>query len=160
MANAPQSFMDLSKLMPSVEPTKMIEEFSKLMGQYKLPGVDVESVMAAQKKNMDALIAANRTALEGLQTMMKRQSEIMQETLAEAQKAVSGMGKSGSSPQEMVAAQAEFAKTAFERGLHNMRELAEMIAKSQTEAANVINQRISAQLQEMRDSVLKMKAGS
>jgi phasin family protein len=41
-----------------------------------------------------------------------------------------------------------------------MRELAEMIAKSQTEAANVINQRISAQLQEMRDSVLKMKAGS
>lgn len=145
-------------MMPPVEPTKMMEEFTKMMGQYKLPGLDVEALMAAQKKNVDALIAANRTALEGMQAMMKRQAEIMQETLSEAQKALTSMGK-GSSPQEVVAAQADFAKAAFERGLTNMRELAEMVSKSQKEAAAVINQRISAQLQEMRDVALKMKIG-
>ena len=46
---------------------------------------------------------------------------------------------------------------AFERALGNMRELAEMVTKSNQQATSTINSRISASLDELKDVALKMK---
>jgi len=152
----PEPLFDLSKFMKEVDPGKMMEEFSKMLKQYNLPGVDMDALMASQKKNMEALTQANRVALEGMQAVAKRQAEILQETMNEASKAVDVLSKAGS-PTEVAAKQAELAKDAFERALSNMRELAEMVAKSNEEATSTINTRISATLDEIKDMALKMK---
>lgn len=154
--NTPQPLFDMSKFMKEVDPGKMMEEFSKMLKQYNLQGVDMDALMASQKKNLEALTQANRVALEGLQAVAKRQAEILQETMNEASKAVDVLSKAGS-PTEVAAKQAELAKDAFERALANMRELAEMVAKSNEEATSTINARISATLDEIKDMALKMK---
>jgi phasin family protein len=156
MPTGPETFFDVSKLMKEFDPTKMMGELSNMLKQYKLPGVDVDAVVASQKKNLEALTSANRTAIEGLQAVVKRQAEILQETMNEASKAVDALSKAGSPP-EVAAKQAELTKDAFERALANMRELAEMVTKSNQEATNTINTRISASLDELKDVALKMK---
>jgi phasin family protein len=156
MANAPQMF-DITKMMQGFEPSKMVDEFSKMLKTYNLPGVDMDSLVASQKKNLDALTSANRVAFEGLQAVAKRQAEILQETMNEASKAVDTLSKAGSPP-DVAAKQAELAKDAFEKALANMRSLAEMVAKSNLEATNTINTRISATLDEIKEMALKLKA--
>jgi phasin family protein len=156
MSNGPQAFFDVSKLMKEFDPTKVVAEFSNALKQYKLPNVDLDSVVASQKKNLEALTAANRTAFEGLQAVAKRQAEILQETMNEASKAVDALAKAGS-PAEVAAKQAELTKSAFERALSNMRELADLVAKSNQDASTTISSRISASLDEIKDYALKLK---
>jgi phasin family protein len=143
--------------MKELDAGKMIDEFSKMLKQYHLPSVDMDSLMARQKKNMEALTAANCVALEGMQAVAKRQAEILQKTMNEAAKAVDVLSKAGS-PTEVAAKQAELAKYALERALSNMRELSEMVAKFNEEATSTMNARISATLDEIKDMALKMKA--
>lgn len=152
----PEAFFDVSKLMKEFDPTKMVGELSNMLKQYKLPGVDVDSIVASQKKNLEALTSANRVAIEGMQAVVKRQAEILQQTMNEASKAVDALSKAGSPP-DVAAKQAELTKDAFERALANMRELAEMVTKSNQEATSTINSRISASLDEMKEVALKLK---
>ena len=155
MANIAEMF-DMSKFMKDFDPTKMTEQFTQMMKDYKLPGVDVDALVASQRKNVEALTSANRTVFEGLQAIAKRQAEILQETMNETTKAVDSLAKS-SSPTEAAAKQAELTKEAFERALSNMREVAEMATKANDEVASTINGRISATLDEVRDMAMKMK---
>jgi phasin family protein len=156
MATGPQSFFDVTKLLKEFDPTKVVAEFSNTLKQYKLSGVDLDSLVASQKKNLEALTSANRVAFEGLQAVAKRQAEILQETMNEASKAVDQLSKTGSPP-EIAAKQAELTKSAFERALANMRELAEMVSKANQEATNTVNARISASLDEIKEFALKLK---
>ena len=156
MVTGPQAFFDVSKLLKEFDPGKVVAEFSNALKQYKLPNVDLDSVVASQKKNVEALTSANRVAFEGLQAVARRQAEILQETMNEASKAVDALAKAGSPP-EMAAKQAELTKNAFERALSNMRELAELVAKSNQDATNTVNSRIAASLDEIKDYALKLK---
>lgn len=156
MAALPESFLDMQKMMKDFDPTKVVDELARMLKSYNLPGVDMDSVVASQKKNLEALTSANRVVFQGLQSVGKRQAEILQETMNEATKALDSLTKAGS-PQDVAAKQAELAKEAFERALGNMRELAEMVAKANQQATDTINTRISATLDEIKDMALKAK---
>lgn len=156
MAALPESFLDVQKMMKDFDPTKVVDEFSKMLKTYSLPGVDMEGLVASQKKNLEALTSANRVVIEGIQSVAKRQAEILQETMNEATKALDTLSKAAS-PQDIAAKQAELAKTAFERALGNMRELAEMVSKANQQAADTINTRISATLDEIKGMALQAK---
>src|SRR5262249_17219980 len=62
------------------------------------------------------------------------------------------------SPEDKAARQTELAKEAFERAIANMRELAEMVTKAQTEANEVITKRGTESLDEMKDLLAKKRA--
>ena len=132
-------------------------DLSKLMADFKMPGVDIESILATQRKNVEALAQANQLAVEGMQAVARRQAEILRATMEEAAKAAQDMMVQGA-PEEKLGKQTEIVKVGFERALSNMRELAEMVAKSNTEAFNVINKRFTESLDEMR-SVMTKTAG-
>ena len=131
-------------------------DVSKLMSEFKLPGVDVESVLASQQKNIQALTAANQLALEGFQAVVRRQSEIVRQTMEQTSSMMSELMAAGS-PEDKVAKQADLVKLAFEKALSNARELAELVAKSNSEAAEVINKRVSESLEEVKAVVTKAK---
>ena len=57
-------------------------DFTKFFEQTKLPGFDMEAMMAAQKKNMDALVEANKAAAAGYQDLFKKQVSIYEETMS------------------------------------------------------------------------------
>jgi len=142
MANKPESFFDF--------------DVTKYLGEFKVPGVDVETLVAAQRKNIEALTAANRLAYEGVQAVMKRQVEILRQTMEEVASATRDLSEPGT-PQDKAAKQTELAKDVFERALANMRELAEMMARSNSEAFDLLNKRYTQSLEEFRELLLKSK---
>lgn len=134
------------------DPSKF--DYAKMMQDIKVPGVDMEALLSAQRKNIEALTAANQMVAQGMQSVAKRQAEIMAQAMAEVGKVGQELAKAGN-PQDMTAKQAELAKAAFEKAVANMRELAEMIVKSNDQAFDVINKRVSESLDELKAAVSK-----
>ena len=124
-------------------------DITKMMADFKVPGVDMDAMLQSQRKNIEALTAANQLAVEGMQAVARRQMEILRQTMEEASTTMQGMMATGT-PEEGVAKQADLVKTAFEKALSNMKEMAEMIAKSNYEAADVLSKRVSASLEEIK----------
>src|SRR3546814_7135371 len=81
---------------------------------FKLPNVDVDAVVAAQKKNIEALTSANQLAVEGMQAIAKRQAEILRQTVEELQKNVQSLMENGA-PEAKVAKGTELTKRSEER---------------------------------------------
>ncbi len=140
--------------MASKAPPMWDMDVTKMMSDFKVPGVDMDAVLQSQRRNIEALTAANQLAMEGVQAVAQRQMEILRQTMEETASTVQGMMSAGT-PEEGVAKQADLVKTAFEQALINMKEMAEMIAKSNYDAADVISKRISANLDEIKAAASK-----
>lgn len=129
-------------------------DLTKLLGATQIPGVDMQALLAAQSKNIEALAEANKLAMEGMQAIAKRQMEILTQTMSEASKAASTLTASGD-PREKMMQQTQLAKTAFEQAIANMRELADMVQQSNRQAADIISKRVSSGLEEVKDLTRK-----
>jgi phasin family protein len=124
-------------------------DFTKLLEQYKLPGVDMASVIEARRKDIDAITEANKIAYEGMQALVQKQTEILSKSMQEIQAATQQMTTSGN-PAEVMAKQGEFVQQGLQAALNNMRELAEMAQKSQAEALAVITKRAEQSIEEAK----------
>ena len=117
-------------------------DFTKLMKDFKLPGVDLATIMDREKKNIEALTEANRVAFQGWQALVHRQAEILQESIKQAVGTVQG--------EDAGTKRMDLASHAFETALSNMRELAEMAIKSQKDAFDIIRKRVEDNVAALR----------
>jgi phasin family protein len=117
-------------------------DFTKLLQPFKIPGVDFSSIVDRERKNIEALAEANRIAFEGWQNLVRRQSEILQDSMKRAVEDAKG--------QTALTNAAELARSAFETALGNMRELAEMATKSQRDVFEVIRKRVEENMNALR----------
>ncbi len=125
-------------------------EFSKMFSEMKMPAMlDMESVMAAHRKNMEVLSNANRVALEGAQTVAKRHMEILQQTMQEMTETMKELS-TPESPQAKVAKQTELLKIAYERAVSHMKELADLIQRANGEALGLLNARFTEAMAEVK----------
>jgi len=126
------------------------EDFTKFFADLKLPAMpDMEVLLNAHRRNMEALAAANRVALEGAQAVARRQAEITQQTLAEFTDAMRSMANP-ESPQMRAARQADLLKRAYAQAITNMRELGDLIQRSNAEAIGLINARFAEAMDEVK----------
>jgi phasin family protein len=129
-------------------------DISKLMKEFKIPGINIDTMMQSQKKNIEALTEANRIAIEGMQMVTRRQSDILRQTMEETATMMNEiMGTSP--PEEKLIKQTEMVKMAFESALVNMKSLSDMVAKSNDEVAKVISKRVSENIEELKTMVAK-----
>lgn len=131
---------------------KAAADFGKMFAGAKAPMFDVEAAFAAQRKNVEALTAANRVAFEGVQSVLRRQTELAREAIEE----LSSLSKeftSAGSAEDKLAKQADAAKTAFETALANTRELTGLVQKAGEEAVSVISKRVVANFDEMKSAL-------
>jgi hypothetical protein len=84
-------------------------DFTKLMSQFRLPGVDFAALVDRERKNIEALAKANRIAFEGWQRLVRRQAEMLQETM---KKVVADAGQ-----EDAIKKRADLAKEGFEKAL-------------------------------------------
>jgi len=136
------------------ETTSPMEQFSTFVRGLKLPEVDMNEIMASQRKNIEAFTKSVQTATDGAAAVARRQAEILGAALEQAKTMMREMTVPGS-PKETVAKQTEFAKKAFETAIANARELAAMVETANREAFEIIRKRTSETLDEIRKSVLK-----
>jgi phasin family protein len=129
-------------------------DMTKVMADFRVPTLDVDAVVASQRKTIEALTQANQLAVEGVQAVARRQTEIARQAVEDFTGYMRDLTQPGS-PEEKIAKQAEVVKGALEKGLSNARELAELMTKANTEAFNVLNKRVADGLDEVRDYAKK-----
>ena len=132
-----------------------VADFSKILREFKIPDVDWQELMASQQRNLAALTKANQVLMEGAQTVMQREVEILQNAMAEVNDAARDLMQADD-PQAGAAKRLELAKESFAAAVNNMRELADLATKSNREALDVINQRALEGLEEIK-AVVKAK---
>ncbi len=124
-------------------------DVTKAFGDFRLPGLDVETIVATQRKNLEALTQANQLAIEGVRALAQRQAEIVQQAFADASALFHAWTQPGA-PEDRLAKNADAAKQAFEKGLANAQELSELTAKASTDVLSVITKRVSESFDEAR----------
>jgi|SRR5689334_14732559 len=126
-------------------------DLGKLVGNFKMPGVDVKAIVESQRKDMEALAEANRQAYEGIKALAKRRNEILQEALGEWQAAMKdATGK------DAMSKNAERAKQGVKQAIDRFRELAEMEAETRRKSWKVLQDRFQENVQNLQN-VLKAK---
>jgi len=117
-------------------------DFTKLLENYKIPGVDFSALVDREKKNIEALTKANMIAFEGWQALVGRQTEILRETMKET---IAIARK-----QDAANHRVDYAKQGFEKALGHMQELAEMAARSQKEAFEVVCKQVDENIEHFK----------
>jgi len=124
-------------------------DVGKSFAGFNFPTFDVETLMASQRKNIEAFTQANQLAVESVQAVTRRQVELAREAFDGASAALREMVQP-TPPEERIAKNAELAKTVFEKGIANARELTELVTKANSEAFDVITKRVTESLDELR----------
>lgn len=137
---------------------KSFGEYGKLFGNGKMPTFDVDAMIAAQRKNIEAITAANQVAFEGVQSIAKRQIEIARKATEELSQVAKEMTAAGT-PEDKMARHAALAKDAFETAVANLRELTGIAQKANTQAVDLISKRVVENLEEVK-SALAPKAAA
>src|SRR5690606_8153741 len=128
-------------------------DMTKYFGDLKLPTPDLGVLVAAQRKNLEVLTAANQRAFEGFGAVVRRQGEIARESAESYSGFLSDL--MGEGPLEDKAGrQADFAKQSYERAVASSRELGDMIAQTRDEAFGLINDRVRESFGEVRELVV------
>lgn len=143
------------------DPSQIAEFFqnndlTKYFPQAKMPEVDPAALMATQKKNMDALVEANKAAASGYQDLFKKQLSMFEETMAEARKQAEKMD--GSMSADAAQQQGEYVKAVFEKAIANMTMLAEEAQKANANAYETVSTRVEESMKEMQELAAKFTA--
>jgi phasin family protein len=132
-------------------------DFTKHLAKMNMPGMDAQALMAAQQKNMDAPVEANKAAAAGYQDLFKKQVQIFEETMSEAQAQIKAFDATKLDA-DQAKASGELAKAAFEKALANMQALAEAAQKANAEAYGIVSARVKESMNELRELASKVRS--
>ncbi len=135
--------------MPAFAATAKDFDVSRMFAEMKVPGMDMEAVLTAHRRNLEALTEANRVALEGAQAVARRHMEIMQATMSGLTTTLKEISVTDT-PTVRATKQADLLKQAYENAVMNTRELGDLIQRSNTEAMSKLNHRFSEAMSEMK----------
>lgn len=123
-------------------------DVTKMIEQFKLPGVDMAAIVEARRKDIEALVKANKAAYESMQAMAHKQTEMLTQAMQDIQSAVKEAAANKGMPDPKK--QAEMARNAWKKTLADMKDLAEMARKSQADAMAGLSARATQSLQEIK----------
>lgn len=126
-------------------------EMSRYFADWRNQGVGVETMVAIQRKNLEALSQAQQVAIEGVHAVMRHQLAFAQRAVADCANLFTGLAAPNGSMQDRLAQHADVSKSTFEKGLSNMREMTDIVTKANAEAINVLTRRMSESFDEIRD---------
>ena len=133
------------------------EKLKELFNIAKLPGVDADAMLAAQQKNVEALIEANQVVAAGYQDLYKRQIALFEAAVSQAKDKLTEV-----QGQPLTADQAtqnvETMKAAFEKAAADVKELAEMAQKANTGAFEIVKARAEDAVAEFKAAAEKVTA--
>jgi phasin family protein len=117
-------------------------DMKNMLAQLKMPGIDMAAILESRRKDVEALVEANKSAYESMQAIARKQTEMMAESMKVMQEAAKGAADPGK--------QTEAVRSAFEKTIADMKELAEMASRSQSDAMVHITQRAAEHMEEIK----------
>ena len=119
---------------------------SDTLERLNLSGV-AGTIAEGRRKDLAALVAANKKSYEGLQAVVARQTAMLKNAVTEWQSIAQGVSQGGAGGG--LGRMDEVAKQAFTMALENIRELGELAARSQAEAFEIVRKRIMENVSEV-----------
>ena len=129
-------------------------DFTKIAGEFKLPTVNVESVVETGRKNFAAMTTVSTAAVETFKTIAQRQGDMIRAAMEDLSKHGSDV-MGAASIEEKAAKQVDFAKKSYDMAIANTKELAEMFTKSQADAFETLNARVAELTEEVKAAIAK-----
>ena len=134
-----------------------LDMFRKFGSDLGLPKLDVEKLLEAQKKNLDALGRSAKVAAQGVQSVAQKQREVLEAGLREATSLAREYKPLGK-VQENLALQSEFARRVFDIAVKGAQDSTATARQSTTEAVKIIQDRVKESFEEFRNSVGRNKS--
>ena len=128
-------------------------DLSTMLERFEVPGVDMSSFIDARRRDVQALVDANKAAYEAMQALARTQADMLSQAMRDMQESarVLNSGKTGVLD---AARHAEEAHDAWKKMLADMNALAEMARKSQVEAVSRLSVRTNESSEEVRQTVV------
>ena len=105
------------------------------------------TIAEGRRKDLSALVAANRKSYEGLQAVVAHQTAMLKSALGDWQALAQDVSTRGGAP--AFGQMDEVARQTFTLALQNIRELGELAARSQAEAFEIVRRRTMENVEEV-----------
>lgn len=138
------------------ETESILDMFSRLGSELKLPKVDIEAVLSHHRKNLEALEKSAKAGAAGASSVLSRQRDALKETLNEVVDMAESYRASGNA-RELMSRQADFARKSFEAAVKNAGDVAEIVRKSGTESIDILRERMRESMEEIRTALENRK---
>ncbi|KQX24587.1 TIGR01841 family phasin [Variovorax sp. Root434] len=129
-----------------LNPLKNLKAMTDRLQELNLTG-GASKLLESGQKDLQALMQANEKSYQGLQTVVQRQTEMIKSAIAEWQTAAKEMP--GKDAKANLAKLDELGRQSFQRAIDDIKELANLAAKSQADAFDLVRQRIQANVDEV-----------
>lgn len=135
--------------MAATKKTETPFNVDTFMGMFKTPKVDYQALLDSQRKNVEAMMEANRIALDGYKSAAEKHADLLKTTVTDMQD-VAGKAFDGSTPEINATKQLEAAQTLFKSALDVSREAAELTFAAHQKAFSVLQDRMTAGAEEAK----------
>ncbi|RDK06538.1 phasin family protein [Cupriavidus lacunae] len=133
--------------MESTTPNNLFSQYTSMIKQFKLPGLDITAILESRRKDIEALLAANSTALSGMQALGQKQADILRAAMADAQSLIAQRtaadAKASGNAGEVV-------QQGLRKAVTNMQDLADTLYKTQADCFAVISKRVTENVEELK----------
>ncbi|CAG9256688.1 phasin family protein [Paraburkholderia caribensis] len=132
--------------MESTGKNSIFTEYTKLFGQFKLPGIDMGAMLESRRKDIEAIAEANTTALAGVQSLAQKQSGILRTTLGELLAFVTRLTQGGQS----IVNTGDTVKQTLHKALVDVQDLADTAYRAQSDSVAVVTKRVAERVEELK----------
>ncbi|MHB9837375.1 TIGR01841 family phasin [Paraburkholderia terrae] len=133
--------------MESTSKNSIFTEYTKLFGQFKLPGIDISAMVKSRRKDIEAIAEANTTALAGVQSLAQKQSEILRTSLGELQAFVARFTQPDG---QSIASAGDAVKQTLHKALVDVQDLADTAYRAQSDSVAVVTKRVAERVEELK----------
>jgi phasin family protein len=131
-------------------------DLRSLFDRLRVPGIDTKKLTSLYRKDIEAVLAANERVFNAVESLTRKQVEIFVNAAKEWNDGAREAISDSSAAEKLNKASARIEK-AFTNAFSNMREMAEISAKSTEDVISILNKRYRDGLEDFRGS-LKTKA--
>jgi phasin family protein len=140
---------DPAEMMKLFDPMQVMNQLQRNMERYTAGGFQLTDLMQNQRKNLEALMEANRILFTSTQQLLQRQNELLNQAGQEAAAAASALA-AGSDLKELPQRQVQMLTEHYNRSVTTLQEATDMIIKAQQDAMQVLDQRWQEHIQELQ----------
>ena len=132
---------------PFNDPNSFLDMMRKFGTDMKVPKFDLDQLVEAQRKNIEAFTSSVLAMQEGAQAMAQKQREVVEASLREAS-ALAQELKAHSD--QNLARQTAFTKKVFDIAVQNAQDTAQLTRMSTADAVKILQDRMREGLEEIR----------
>jgi phasin family protein len=134
--------------MESGNTKSLFGDYTRIIGQVKLPGFDLAAMLERRRKDIEALAAINATTLAGMQSLGQKQAEMLSTTMAGLQSMVTK--QPDTSVGKPLANTVELVRQALHGVVSNAQELVSTVYTTQSDSYAIVSKRVAENVEDLK----------